>query len=126
MSGGQRVMADAEFDVGGWMERLARHHEQTYGKTRRHPGERLMLKVAYEERYGEKMDPATDDPLELAVIDAMWTAYFAEPSPRLDSPETFWPMAKYIYLPGMAREAIRVMRERTAPTQAALPLEDAA
>ncbi|MCC6314199.1 MAG: hypothetical protein IT337_09290 [Thermomicrobiales bacterium] len=116
----------SEFDIGGWMGRMAERHERTYGAASRDSGERLVLKTAYEERYGATMDPATTDPLELALIDAMYAEYLGTPSDRIDSPETFWPMAKYIHLPGMARVVLRTLADRAQLTQAALPFSDAA
>lgn len=112
----------SEFDVGAWLQRLGPLYEAKYGVTSREVSERMQLKTAYEGKYGETIDPATDDPLELAVMDAMWEVYFAGPSCRIDNPEKFWPMAKFMGLPAKARASVAA----TSPTQLPMRLDDAA
>ena len=114
------------FDVGAWMARIVPLYEDRYGTTDRDPAERMALRSGSETRYGESADPATDDPLELALIDAMWAEYMGAPSTRLTIPETFWPQARYLHLPGMARAVLRTLVALATPEQAPLPLEDAA
>lgn len=73
-------------------------------------------------RYDTLDKPSTDDPCELAVIDAMFGAYMDTAFPpdyRYRNPPHFWQMAHFIHLPEMARAAIAAMRE-TKPAQLTL------
>lgn len=62
-------------------------------------------------QYPDAGEPCTDDPVELAVIDAMFNVYMGCLNNQRTSPDPlnrrhFWKMAKYIHLPEMARSAI--------------------